>query len=83
MRRREFISLLGGTALALPLASRAQQTGRTRRIATLWPFNETDADGRAALTALRDGLRELDWGEAIIESRWSGGNPERAATYAS
>ena len=82
MRRREFILLLGGTVLAFPLAARAQQTGRTRRIAALWPFNETDADGQAALTALRDGLRELGWGEAIIENRWSGGNPERAATYA-
>jgi putative ABC transport system substrate-binding protein len=82
MRRRELISLLGGTVLALPLAARAQQTGRTRRIAALWPFNETEADGQGALTSLRDGLRELGWGEAIIESRWSGGNPERAATYA-
>ncbi len=81
MRRREFLGALAG-AVASPLAARAQQTGRNRRIAALWPFNETDADGQAALTALRDGLRGLGWGDAVIESRWGGGDTERAASYA-
>jgi putative ABC transport system substrate-binding protein len=81
MRRREFLGAVA-CAAALPFAARGQGTGRTMRIAALWPFNETDADGQAALTALRDGLRGLGWGEAIIESRWGGGDTERTATYA-
>ena len=58
MRRREFIGGLAGAA-ALPLATPAQQqAGRARRIAALWPFNETDPDRQAELSALRSGLRE-------------------------
>ena len=68
--------------MAWPLAALAQQTGRSRRIAALWPFNETDADGRAALGALRSGLRELGWNDIVIESRWGGGNVERTRNYA-
>jgi putative ABC transport system substrate-binding protein len=65
-----------------PLAAQAQQTGRPRRIAALWPFNETDPDGQAALGALRSGLRELGWSDIAIESRWGGGNVERTRSYA-
>ena len=68
--------------MAWPLAALAQQTGRPRRIAALWPFNETDPDGQAALGALRSGLRELGWGDTAIESRWGGGNVERTRSYA-
>ena len=82
MRRRRLIGLLGGAAMAWPLAALAQQTGRSRRIAALWPFNETDADGQAALGALRSGLRELGWDGIVIESRWGGGNVERTRNYA-
>jgi len=82
MRRRRLIGLLGGAAMAWPLAALAQQTGRSRRIAALWPFNETDADGQAALGALRSGLRELGWNDIVIESRWGGGNVERTRNYA-
>jgi putative ABC transport system substrate-binding protein len=81
MERREFIGLIGGAAIS-PLAARAQQASPVRRIAALWPFNETDADGQAALMALREGLRELGWGDARIESRWGGGNVERTRAYA-
>ena len=81
MHRREFVGLLGGVAL-WPLAAQAQQAGRPRRIAALWPFNETDPDGQAALGALRSGLRELGWSEIAIESRWGGGNVERTRSYA-
>jgi putative ABC transport system substrate-binding protein len=81
MKRREFIRLVGGVA-AWPIAARAQQTGRPRRIAALWPFNATDPDGQAALGALRSGLRELGWSDIEIESRWGGGNVERTRGYA-
>ena len=82
MRRREFVGLLGGVAAAWPLLAQAQQAGRTRRVAALWPFNEADSDGQAALAALRAGLRELGWVDIAIESRWGGGSVERTRGYA-
>ena len=81
MRRREFIGLVGAAA-ALPLAVRAQQANRIRRVAALWPFNEADPDGEAVSAALRDGLHELGWANVQIESRWGGGNIERTRAYA-
>ncbi|MBV9460131.1 MAG: ABC transporter substrate-binding protein [Bradyrhizobium sp.] len=82
MRRRQFIAALG-TAAMWPLSARAQQqAGPTRRIAALWPFSETDPDGRAELGAFRLGLRELGWGNIVIESRWGGGNLERTRDFA-
>src|ERR1043166_5050276 len=80
MRRREFIGLLGGAAVALPVSARAQQAAR--RIAALWPFKETDPDGQAVFEAFRSGLRELGWGGIQIESRWGGGNVETTKAYA-
>jgi putative ABC transport system substrate-binding protein len=82
MQRRGFITLLGGAAV-WPLAARSQQQpGRTRRIAALWPFNETEPDGQAELGALRSGLSELGWGDIAIESRWGGGDLERTRDLA-
>ena len=86
MRRREFIGMVGGAAalplFLWPLPARTHQTGRTRRIAALWPFHETDSDGQAALQALRGGLRELGWGDIQIESRFGGGDMEHTRTGA-
>ncbi len=62
MRRREFITLLGG-ALAFPLAARAQQAGRMRRIAVMMNNAEGDPEGEARAAALRQGLQELGWTE--------------------
>jgi putative ABC transport system substrate-binding protein len=83
MKRRDFIMAVGGAATAgWPLAARAQQAGHVRRIAALWPFNEADVDGQAAIAALREGLGEFGWADARIESRWGGGNIERTRAYA-
>jgi putative tryptophan/tyrosine transport system substrate-binding protein len=69
MRRREFITLLGGAAGTWPLAARAQQTNRVPRVGLLFPGTETVAPARIA--ALREGLgsvgyREPDQVELII-----------------
>jgi putative tryptophan/tyrosine transport system substrate-binding protein len=82
MNRRDFIAALGGMAAAWPLAAKAQQAGRIRRVAALWPFDEKDSDGQAVFTAFREGLRDLGWADIRIESRWSGGNIERTRAFA-
>ena len=61
MRRREFIGVIGGAAAVWPLAVRAQQSERIRRIGVLSSFAETDQDAQARLTALREGLQALGW----------------------
>jgi putative tryptophan/tyrosine transport system substrate-binding protein len=58
MRRREFISLLGGAAAAWPLAARAQQAERMRRIGLLVGLAD-DWEGQARVTAFKQGLQEL------------------------
>ena len=60
MTRREFISLLGGAATAWPLAARAQQAERVRRIGLLIGVAD-DREGQARVTALKQGLQELGW----------------------
>jgi putative tryptophan/tyrosine transport system substrate-binding protein len=62
LKRREFISLLGGAA-AWPLAARAQQTERVRRIGVLMFSAESDQEGQSSVAAFRVGLRKLGWME--------------------
>jgi putative ABC transport system substrate-binding protein len=74
MRRREFITLLGGTVAAWPLAARAQQGERVRRIGALMSFAESDPEGQARIAAFRDGLQKLGWtdgGNIRIDTRWA------------
>jgi ABC-type uncharacterized transport system substrate-binding protein len=76
MRRREFITLLGGAA-AWPLPARAQQTERVRRIAFLHGLAEIDPEVKARIAAFREGLNALGWAEnrnIQIDHRFSGGN---------
>jgi putative ABC transport system substrate-binding protein len=85
MERREFITLLGGTAVAWPIVARAQQSSGLRKIAILVPFVEGDAEGQALLEIFRQQLRELGWRENSnlrIDVRWDGGDAERARAYA-
>ncbi len=61
MRRREFITLLGGAAAAWPLAARAQQPDRVRRIGILAHLPSDDADAQSRNAAFLQGLQELGW----------------------
>jgi putative tryptophan/tyrosine transport system substrate-binding protein len=74
IRRRQFISLLGGAAAAWPLAARAQQPAKVARIGYL---DLGPASARASrVQALRAGLRDLGWVEGkniVIEFRWADG----------
>jgi hypothetical protein len=63
MRRRNFIALLGSAAVAWPLAARAQQPDRVRRIGVLMHVTEKDPDGQARLAAFVNRLKDLGWAE--------------------
>ena len=86
MRRREFITLLSGAAVAWPRAARAQQADRMRRVGVLESRAADDPEGRARLAVFAQGLRELGWTEGRnvrIDYRWSAaGNADRYRTYA-
>ena len=72
MRRRDFITLVGGAALASPLAARAQD--RVRRIGVLMGRAENDPGGEAFIAAFREGLQKLGWTEGRnirIDMRWT------------
>jgi ABC-type uncharacterized transport system substrate-binding protein len=85
MRRREFITLLGGTAAAWPLAARAQQDGRMRRVGVLLPFAADDSENQARMAAFLQGLAQLGWTEGRnvrIDTRWGAGDAERIRRHA-
>jgi len=84
MKRRQFITLLGGAAVAWPLAARAQQALRVRRVGVLMGAVESDPARRSQLAAFRGALAKLGWREGSnlgIEVRW-GADPELCARYA-
>ena len=84
MRRREFIGLLGG-ATAWPLAARAQQPDRVRRIGVLMPSAADDAEFQARMTAFVQGLAQLGWldGRNVrIDTRWGVADADRIRNYA-
>jgi ABC-type uncharacterized transport system substrate-binding protein len=84
MRRREFITLLGGAAVAGPLIARAQQGERMRRIGALMAIAADDPEAQARLTAFVQGLQQLGWtvGQNVrIDYRW-GSNADALSRYA-
>ena len=85
MRRREFIGLVGGIAIAWPLAARGQQGGHIRRIGVLWSASEDDPVFQARQAAFLQGLQQLGWivGQNVrIDVRWAAGNPAITRHYA-
>lgn len=85
MRRREFIGLIGGAVALRPVAARAQQSQRTRRIGVLMPLAGSDTVARARIGAFVRGLQQLGWidgGNMRIEYRWAVGDAERTRSDA-
>jgi putative ABC transport system substrate-binding protein len=85
LRRREFISLLGGAMAAWPLAARAQQSERVRRIGVLMSTAVDDPQDPARLAGFAQGLQELGWtiGRNVrLDYRWSASSPDNARKYA-
>jgi putative ABC transport system substrate-binding protein len=85
MKRREFITLLGGAAVAWPLAARAQQGERMRRIGVLMTLAADDPQGQARIAAFLLGLQQLDWTDGRnvrIDTRWAAGNADDIRRYA-
>jgi putative ABC transport system substrate-binding protein len=84
VRRREFITLLGGATVAWPLAARAQQGDRMRRIGVLMGI-ESGPDARTRIAAFRQALRESGWTDdrnVRIDVIWGPGDPEHVRTDA-
>jgi len=85
LKRREFITLLGGAAVTWALTARAQQGERMRRIGVLMPESENDADYEAYMAAFRQGLQQLGWMEGRniqINSRWGAHDIESTQRFA-
>jgi putative ABC transport system substrate-binding protein len=77
--RRAFITLLGGAVSAWPLAARAQQPERMRRIGVLMALAEDDPDSRPRVEAFQQGLEKLGWTlgrDLRIDYHWAGGDLE-------
>jgi putative tryptophan/tyrosine transport system substrate-binding protein len=84
VRRREFITLLGGAA-AWPLVARAQQTDRVRRIGVLMNLAADDPESQRRMTAFVQGLQQLGWTDGRnvrIETRWGAADVDRFRSYA-
>ena len=84
MRRREFIALLGGAAIASPLGSHAQQPDRMRHIGVLMGYAENDLEAKAWIAGFAEGLKKLGWtegGNVRIEYRWTAGNVEQLRSH--
>jgi putative ABC transport system substrate-binding protein len=80
LKRREFITLVGGAAVSWPLAARAQQGERVRRIGVLEPIAVDDPEALARVTAIAQGLQQLGWTASRnvrIDYRWGAGDPDR------
>jgi putative ABC transport system substrate-binding protein len=82
MKRREFITLLGGAAFAWPLATRAQE--RVRRVGILMNLAADDSEAQTYLAAFQQGMQELGWSvgrNLRVDLRWGAGDAERTRRY--
>jgi putative ABC transport system substrate-binding protein len=85
MQRRNFIRLLGGAAVAWPLAARAQQSDRVRRIGVLVAATADDGDYQARIAAFQQGLQQLGWSDGRnvhIDTRWATTKPDDIRRHA-
>jgi len=85
MRRRQFIMLIGGAAVVWPLAARAQQGERMRRIGVLMTLSEDDAEGQERMAVFLEGLQQSGWTDGRnvrIDYRWAAGDADRVRRYA-
>ena len=85
MRRREFVTLLGGAAVAWPLGARAQQREQMRRIGVLMNLSESEAAAQGSVAAFRQRLNDLGWVNSRntqIEIRWAAGDAELYRRFA-
>ena len=85
MKRREFITLVGGAAISWPVAAHAQQGEQMRRIGVLTNLAADDAEGQVRNTAFAQALAQLGWavGQNLqIEHRWAAGDADRIRRYA-
>jgi putative ABC transport system substrate-binding protein len=85
MRRREFVTLLGGAAATWPLAARAQQSGSIRRIGVLMGWSESDPEYQSRIDAFVQVLAQLGWAEGRnlrVDVRWTNGDVQRAGILA-
>ena len=85
MLRRDFIKGIAGSAAAWPIAARAQQADRTRRIGVLMSVGESDSEGQASVIAFVQRLKELGWTDdrnVRLDIRWGAGDRERNRRYA-
>ena len=85
MRRREFLGVLGGAAATWPLAARAQQAERMRRIGVLMGTGAHELESQARLAAFLQGLQQAGWAvgsNVRIDTRWAGGDRARLRKYA-
>src|SRR5262249_21883973 len=85
MKRREFIMMLGGAAVARPLGARAQQIDGVRRIGVLNDYGEADSVGQAQVAAFREELHKLGWtegGNLQIDYRSAAADADLVRTYA-
>src|SRR6516164_11229719 len=85
MNRREFITLIGGAAAAWPLAARAQQPRRMRRVGIVMPFAKGDSEGEARIRAFKQELAKLGWsvgGNIQFDERWPADNMDLVRSHA-
>jgi putative ABC transport system substrate-binding protein len=83
--RRKFLAAFGGAVATWPVAVRAQQAERMRRVGVLMNLAEGDSEGQARVAAFREALRKLGWTEGRevqIDYRWFAGDRDRAHVYA-